>query len=79
MPKFWTSGEYTPEDLGEIIKITREDHLQLSIKEAAEKFGVKESTWKTSEEGKGIHAGSILKKIAEIKSLTITISVTSKE
>ena len=74
--KFWAEAEIS--ELGDLIKLIREEHLDLSLEELSEKIGSKVSTIKSSESGGGAHASTVLKKTCEEFGLNLHIYVSTK-
>lgn len=75
---WWVKGEFTTEDLGEIIKATREDYLDLSQEHCAENIGVNLKTLQQAEKGKGNHVGNVLRRMCETYDLKTSIIIKAK-
>lgn len=76
--KKWYEGDYSKEDVGAMLKHLREEELDMSVKELAEKLAVKDYNVAASEAGKGIHGPNILKKLCDAYGFHLTLRVELK-
>jgi hypothetical protein len=71
--------ELTTEDIGEIIEIIRVQHIKMHTKPFADKIGITERLLLMTEDGKGPHAFSVLKKVKTFfPNIKVTINVQVK-
>ena len=71
--------ELTTEDIGEIIEIIRVQHVKMHVKPFADKIGISEKLLLMTEDGKGPHAFSVLKKVSSaFPNIKITINVQAR-
>ena len=76
---FWTEGNLNNKDLGSMIKIIREDHLEMTQEELAEKMQTSVKNIKMTESGGGIMGPKILKTIGELYNLEVSVRVSEKK
>lgn len=74
--KFWVEGELNPDDLGEMIKMVREEKA-LSVEGLAAEIKVSPDTIKSVEEGRGAHVFSVLYKMCRRFKLKTTLLIKS--
>ncbi len=73
--EWWIEGELSSEDMGEMVKSIREDHLQISQEAVCEKISVKLDTLQKSETGKGAHVGNVLSRICKAYGLKTVLQI----
>lgn len=75
--EFWAEGGFERDDMGEIVKLVREDQLGISQAELADNCGIKLTTLQQCEKGKGNQVAAVLKKVTEKAGLNVQISVSN--
>lgn len=74
--KYWAKG--AADEMGDLIKLTRVDHLGLTLSEFARQINAKEGTVESCESGTSAHGLSVLKKTCDKFNLKLEISVSTK-
>lgn len=77
--KYWIEFQYTREDVGDMIKKLRTEHLNLTTEKMAEALEIKESLFVQYEQGNMNPNFAILRKIADIYKLDVTVKLSQKQ
>jgi hypothetical protein len=75
---YWIEGEFSKQDMADVIGNIRTEYLKKPIQEICEELGIKEDKLKECEEGKGNMQPAILKNICDKYNLQATIIIKQK-
>ena len=72
---YWIEGDFSQEDIGDIIKDIRVSFLNKRIPSMSEEIKVDEAVLRDAEKGKSNSSPAILKKICDVYGLKTTIKI----
>lgn len=72
---YWIEGDFSQEDIGEIIKDIRVSFLNKRIPNVSKEIEIDEAVLRDAEKGKSNSSPAILKKICDVYGLKTTIKI----